>query len=58
MEARGLNAAEKPMHETMRMRVSASLRGMRERRSLSSGEGKGASLLWRLPKRASAPLFH
>jgi hypothetical protein len=27
MAARGLNAADKPMHETMRMRVSASLRG-------------------------------
>ena len=48
MEARGLNTADKPMHETMRMRVSASSRGMRERGSLSSGEGKGASLLWRL----------
>jgi hypothetical protein len=46
MVARGLNTADKPMHETMRMRVSASLRGMRDRGSLVSGDGKGASLLW------------
>ncbi len=48
MQARGLNTADKPMHETMRMRVSASLRGMRDRGSVLSGEGHGASLLWRL----------
>ena len=58
MEARGLNAADKPMHETMRLRVSASLRGMRERGSLTSGEGKGASLLWRLAGRGTQINVH
>jgi hypothetical protein len=48
MEARGLNVADRPMHETMRMRVSASLRGLRDRGTLTSSEGRGASVLWRL----------
>ena len=48
MEARGLNAADKPMHETMRMRVSASLRGLRDRGSVTSSEGRGASVSWAL----------
>ena len=34
------------MHETIRQRVSASLRGLRDRGSLKSGDGKGASVLW------------
>ena len=48
MEARGLNVADRPMAETMRMRVSASLRGLRERGTLTSSEGRGASVLWTL----------
>ena len=50
MAARGLNTADKPMAETMRMRmrVSASLRGMRERRSVISREGRGAFIVWTL----------
>ena len=48
MTARGLNATDKPMHETMRMRVGASLRGMRDRGSVTSSEGRGASVLWSL----------
>lgn len=48
MTARGLNATDKVMHETMRMRVGASLRGMRDRSSVASGEGRGASVVWRL----------
>lgn len=48
MTARGLNATDKVMHETMRLRVGASLRGMRDRKILISGDGKGASVLWRL----------
>jgi len=50
MNTRGLNATDKPMAETMRQRVTSSLRGMRERGSVASGDGKGASLLWRLPE--------
>ena len=38
------------MHETTRMRVAASLREMRERGSLASSEGPGASMLWPLPE--------
>lgn len=45
MTARGLNTTDKPMHETMRVRVSASLRGMRERGSVTSSEGRDASAL-------------
>ena len=48
MTVRGLNVADKVMHETMRMRVSASLRGMRDRGSVTSTEGRGASVLWAL----------
>ena len=49
MAARGLNTVDKPMHETMRMRVS-SLRGMRERGSVISGEGRGVSVVWTLAR--------
>lgn len=48
MEARGLNVADRPMHEAMRMRASAPLRGLRDRGTLTSSEGRGASVLWRL----------
>ena len=48
MAARGLNTTDKPMHETMRMRVASSLRRMRERGSVTSSEGRGASVLWTL----------
>ena len=48
MEARGLNAADRVMHETMRLRVSSSLRGLRDRGQLTSGDGNGASVLWTL----------
>ena len=50
MTARGLNVTDKPMAETMRMRVSSSLRGMRERGSVTSSEGRGASILWTLAR--------
>ena len=48
MHARGLNTTDKPMAETMRQRVTSSLRGLRDRGTLSSCEGQGASVLWRL----------
>ena len=40
-----LNTADKPMAETMRQRVSASLKGLRGRGSLTSSEGRGAAVL-------------
>lgn len=46
MEARGLNAADRVLHEAIRLRVSASLLGLRDRGSLKSGDGKGAGVLW------------
>ena len=48
MEARGINAANKPMAETMRMRVASSLRGLQERGTLASPEGRGAGVRWAL----------
>lgn len=48
MEARGLNVADRALALTMRTRIGASLRGMRERGRLVSGEGKGTSVLWSL----------
>ena len=50
MEVRGLNVADRVMHGTMRLRVSSSLRGLRDRGSLRSGDGKNASVMWTLPK--------
>jgi hypothetical protein len=46
MEHRGLNVADRLMYAAMRNRVGASLRGMRERESLASGEGPGGGLKW------------
>ena len=46
MAHRGLNVADKLLYETLRNRVGASLRGMRERGRLASGEGKGAGVRW------------
>ncbi len=48
MQAWGLNMVDKLMAETMRQRVTSSLRGLRERGSVLSGDGHGASLIWRL----------
>ena len=48
MEARGINAANRPMAETMRMRVASSLRGMRDRGTLTSTEGQGSGVRWGL----------
>ena len=48
MTARGLNVADRPLAQTMRDRVGASLRGLRGRNRLASGEGKGAGVRWRL----------
>ncbi len=51
MEARGLNTADRAMAETMHLRVGSSLRGMRERGTLASSQGKGASVRWWLAER-------
>ena len=48
MTHRGMNIADKPLYETIRHRVGASLRGMRSRGRLVSGEGKGSGVRWRV----------
>lgn len=48
MTARGLNLADRALCQTMRDRVGASLRGIRERGALASGEGSGPGVRWRL----------
>lgn len=48
MEARGINPADRPMAETMRMRVASSLRGLRQRGTLTSSEGRGSNVRWGL----------
>ena len=42
----GLDAADWPMHEAMRQRVSASLRGLRERGKVLSEGKAGAGVEW------------
>jgi hypothetical protein len=46
MQHRGLNLADKALTLTMRTRIGASLRGLRERGRLVSGEGKGSGVRW------------
>ncbi len=46
MTARGLNLADRPLCRTMRDRVGASLRGMRQRGRVAGGEGKGPGMRW------------
>jgi len=46
MTARGLNLADRALCQTMRDRVGASLRGMRERGTLVCKDGKGSSIKW------------
>ena len=46
MEARGLNAADTGMYEAMRQRVSACLRGLRDRGRLLSEGKAGAGVRW------------
>ncbi len=48
MTARGLNLADRALCQTMRDRVGASLRGMRGRGRVVSGEGKGPGVRWGL----------
>jgi hypothetical protein len=48
MTARGLNLTDRALCQTMRDRVGASLRGMRERGALGSGEGNGPGVRWNL----------
>ncbi len=48
MTARGLNLADRTLCQTMRDRVGASLRGMRERGVLSSDGERGLGVRWRL----------
>jgi len=48
MAARGLNLADRALCQTMRDRVGASLRGMRERGALASNEGNGSGMRWHL----------
>ncbi len=48
MTARGLNLADRALCQTMRDRVGASLRGMRERGALASNEGNGSGMRWHL----------
>ena len=48
MEARGINAADKAMAETMRLRVASSLRRLRDRGTLTSTEGRGSGVRWGL----------
>lgn len=46
MMARGLNLTDRALCQTMRDRVGASLRGMRERGAVASGEGGGVGVRW------------
>ena len=46
MEARGLNASDRDMYEAMRHRVSASLRGLRDRGKVLSEGKAGAGVKW------------
>ena len=46
MTHRGMNIADKPLYETMRQRVGASLRGLRGRGTLVSSEGVGSGVRW------------
>ena len=48
MQARGLNLADRALCQTMRDRVGASLRGMRERGRLVTGEGIGRAVRWKV----------
>ncbi len=48
MAARGLNLADRPLCQTMRDRVGASLRGMRQRGRVTGGEGKEPGVRWGL----------
>jgi len=48
MTARGLNLADRALCQTLRDRVGASLRGMRERGALVSSEGSGTGVRWGL----------
>ncbi len=48
MQARGLNLADRALAQTMRDRVGASLRGMRGRGRIVSGEGSGVGVRWGL----------
>lgn len=48
LEARRINAAGRPMAETMRMRVASSPRGMRDRGTLTSSAGRGTNVRWGL----------
>ncbi len=50
MQARGLNLLDRALCQTMRDRVGASLRGMRERGRLVSGEGSGPGVGWTLAR--------
>lgn len=52
MTARRQNLADRALCQTMRDRVGASLRGMRERGAIASDDGKGAGVRWGL-----APLW-
>ncbi len=48
MHVRGLNLAGRALCLTLRNRIGASLRGMRDRGWLVSGEGKGTGVRWGL----------
>ncbi len=48
MQARGLNLGDRALCQTMRDRVGASLRGMRDRGSLVSDGGVGLGVKWRV----------
>ena len=48
MQARGLNLQDRALVQTMRDRVGASLRGMRGRGRVVSGEGSGIGVRWEL----------
>ena len=48
MGHRGLNVADKALYETLRLRIGASLRGMRDRGRIVFSEGRGAGVRWSL----------
>ncbi len=48
MELRKLNPADRELAETMRQRVASSLRGLRQRGTVTSSEGRGAGVRWHL----------
>jgi hypothetical protein len=54
MTARGLNLADRVLCQTIRNRVGASLRGLRQRGSVVSGDGRGVGIRWGLSQASNS----